>query len=211
MKLSQVNRYQIISSQEINEDRIKQAVEIDENTYSTEFKGVLELCISWFKKNQDIYTFVIDKQTDQVVGYLNAMPLDENTINKIESGTSKDNAIKPENIFAYDRPGFYKLYLCSIAVDPEYHGTIVFKLLFDALFGNLLALAVKEIMITDMIADAVTNEGAKICEFIGMKKINSTKHGTSIYKTTIFPPTFRTTTESTKKLFTYIQEKEYHQ
>ena len=206
-KVLDIFPFEVIHGKEIEEYRIKQAVDIDEKSYSDEYKGVLELCLAWFKQNPEIYTLIIDKRIDKVVGYINALPLEEEIIRKIQDGVFMDTDIKPENILTYDFPDFYKLYLCSVVIDPDYRGTIAFKMLYEAYFDKLLNLARNDVYVSEIIADAVTKDGEKLCNFIGMKKINDTTHGSLIYKTTLLPPSIRVTTRKAKNIALLYQKK----
>lgn len=206
-KVLDIFPFEVIHGKEIGSYRIKQAVEIDQKSYSEEFQGVYELCMGWFIQNPDIYTVIVDKRIDKVVGYINAMPLEEEIISKIQDGVYMDTDIKPEYILTYDFPDFYKLYLCSVVIDPDYRGSIAFKMLYEAYFDKLLNLARNDVFVSEIIADAVTKDGEKLCNFIGMKKINDTQHGSAIFKTTLLPPSIRVTTKKAKHLAILYQKR----
>jgi len=199
--------FEIVQGKNITEHQIGEAIEIDCAIYKTEYRGIPDICLQWFRRNPDIYTFIIDKHTNKVVGYINSMPLEESYYEKIESGEVIDVNIPTEVIRTYDFPDFYKLYLCSVAVHPDYQGTIAFKMLYEAYFDKLLYLARNDIYITEMLGDVVSEDGEKLAKFIGMKKLKDTTHESSIYKVMLLPPSIRVTTSKAKNLMVLYQKK----
>jgi hypothetical protein len=80
-------------------------------------------------------------------------------------------------------------------------------MLYEAYFDKLLNLARNDVYVSEIIADAVTKDGEKLCNFIGMKKINDTNHDSLIFKTTLLPPSIRVTTRKAKNLALLYQNK----
>ena len=67
-----------------------------------------------------------------------------------------------------------------------------------------------EIYISEIVADGVTLKGANLCEKIGMKKIASTVHNTTVYYASLIPPEYTTlklNNVSGHKLITYYEKK----
>lgn len=209
-KVLDIFPFKVISGREITPELISQAAEIDTSVYSSEFRGVLSTCLAWLDRNPDIYTLIIDRNINRVVGYINAMPLEDEAFEAIKGGEVYDIDIAPSDIRTYELPDIYKVYLCSIAVSPNYKGTIAFKMLYEAFFDRLLQLADNDIIISELVADAITSDGEKLAEYIGMRKIKDSSHNSSIYHTTLLPPSIRATSSKAKSVH-QLYEKKYEE
>lgn len=184
----------------VTREMIAQAVEIDKQVYNDDFQGILETCLGWWKKNPEIYVMLEDTETRKIVGYINAMALDEAYCEEIISGTIVDTTIPIEYINNYDFPDVYKLYFASIAIHPDYHNTSAFKLLYDAFLLHIMRLADREIYFSEVLADAVSDSGEKLCKYIGMQQLKESSHGSKIYTTSLLPPKIRITTKVSRQL-----------
>lgn len=189
----------IYEGESISEEMIRQASAIDYEVFPCDYIANTDLCISWFHKNPEIYIIAVDDDTDKVIGYLNAMPLEDDYFLKYEEGIVADVEIPDSAVRKYNLPGFYKLLLCSVAISTGYQGTLVFKGIFDAFIDKLISLTEKEIYITEVLADAVTNDGKRLSEYFGLKPLLNGKMG-ELYKTTLLPPLIRTLTPRSKVL-----------
>ncbi|WP_222708557.1 DUF4145 domain-containing protein [Paenibacillus sp. N3.4] len=79
-KVLDIFPFKIIAGKEITEEQIVEAIEIDNNVYSEGFRGIYQVCMEWYHKNPDIYRFIIDQNINKVVGYINAMPIEDETL-----------------------------------------------------------------------------------------------------------------------------------
>jgi hypothetical protein len=199
-KVKEMFPFKILHGAEITPEQILEAIGIDENIFNPEFQGIYDRCLEWFAKNPDIYTFIIDRNINKVVGYINAMPIEEDFLTEIETGELMDVDIPASAIRTYDLPDIYKMFLCSIAVHQNYQGTIAFKMLYEAFIEKLIRLAADDIFFSEIVADAVTSEGEKLATFIGMKKFKESSHNSNIYKVSLLPPSLRVTTDRGKSL-----------
>lgn len=206
-KLSEKTPYRVVSGKQVTNDMIDQAVAIDQLIYPNQLRGIRENCYAWHDRNPDIYTMLLDGNTGSVIGYINAMPLEEEHYKLIESGQTIDVDITPNMIRRYDFPDFYLLYFSSIGLHPSYHDTSSFRTIYASFIDSLLNLAREEIFMTEILADAVSLEGARLCKYAGMRDICKTSHDSIIYKATMLPPSLRVTTSSGKNLVLYYQKK----
>jgi hypothetical protein len=190
----------------VSPEMIYQAVGIDGCVYSNEYQGVYETCINWWKKNPAIYVMIEDNQTKKIVGYINAMPLNNDYYQKIRSGETIDTDIPSEEIETYDFPDTYQLYFSSIAIHPDYHNTNAFKALFDGFIIHILELYDREIYFSSIVADAVSAIGEKLCKYIGLTHITNSNHGSKIYEGTLIPPSILPKTNLCKRLITVYQQ-----
>lgn len=184
----------------VTPDMIYQAVGVDNCVYSSEFQGVYDTCLNWWKRNPDIYMMIEECTTKKIVGYINAMPLSNEYYHRIRSGETIDIDLPYEEIETYDFPDTYKLYFSSIAIHPDYHNTCAFKALLDGFMIHVLQLYEREIYFSSILADAVSITGEKLCNYMGLKHIGNSNHGSKIYEGALMPPSIRPTTILCKRL-----------
>lgn len=199
--------FRIKNGAQVSPAMIDQALAIDKMVYPEHLRGIRDICISWLERNPEIYTLLTDPNTDKVVGYINAMPLEPEYYRMLESGKRIDVDFPASAIRRFDLPDFYLLYFCSIAIDPSYHSTTAFKTLYDAFIDKLLELAQREIFVTEILADAVTDEGGRLCRYAGMREIGNSSHDSKIFKVTLLPPALRVTSLKAKKLTVFYQNR----
>jgi hypothetical protein len=205
--LNEKNTFRIIDLPEINYDMIKQTVGIDKLIYPETFWPNYQTCYQWFERNPHIYTLLFDESTSQIIGYINAMPLELDIYTEIENGGFIDIDIPASKIREYDLPDFYPLYFASIAIHPSYHNTNAFRALYGGFINKLISFARNDIFISEIMSDAVSDEGKKLCRYTGMREIRKTTHNSSIFKVTLLPPALRITTKEGKLLLQYYNEK----
>lgn len=81
--------------------------EIDDISYGPDpnwnnFSIPAGLAKEWIKVNKDIYSFLMkDEKLNDVVGYINAMPIKKDTFEKILTGVVHDNEITKSDILSY--------------------------------------------------------------------------------------------------------------
>lgn len=190
----------------ITPDMIYQAVGVDNCVYSSEFQGVYDTCLNWWKRNPDIYVMIEDCTTKKIVGYINAMPLSNEYYHRIRSGETIDTDLPYEEIETYDFPDTYKLYFSSIAIHPNYHNTSAFKALLDGFMIHVLRLYEREIYFSSILADAVSVTGEKLCNYMGLKHIIDSNHGSKIFEGALMPPSIRPTTILCKRLIAAYEQ-----
>jgi hypothetical protein len=77
--------------------------EIDELCFATlpgydESRVPRGLSTTWIEVNPDIYTFLFDRRSDKVAGYIIAMPVRQDCFSQIKAGQIKDNEITRDSI-----------------------------------------------------------------------------------------------------------------
>lgn len=195
------HKYVCYRGNEITEEMIKQAIEIDKTVYQDCFQGMLEQCIEWWKQNPEIYTMIQDVSQQKIIGYINAMPLEEEYYNLLKSGERIDVDTPAEFIQDYSMPDTYCLYFSSIAISPEYQNTGAFKILYDAFLEGIIELSKREIYFSELLADAVTNSGEKVCKYVGMQISKGSSHDSKIYTLSLLPPQLKTTTKMSREIY----------
>ena len=195
-----MNEFRILRGSDVTSQMIKDMIEIDKLVYEPEMQGSEEASLSWIEKNPDIYTYMIDDKTGKVVGYINAMPVSDDLCAKIVNGESLDIEISADDILTFEDNNNYTLYFCSIAVHPDYRGTVAFTCLYNAFIKHLIHLTERGIFITKLLADGVTDKGARMCRLSGLDKVLETSYGSSIYVLPVIPEKFRPLSYEGEKL-----------
>lgn len=142
----------------------------------------------WLSVNGDLYTFCFKDRTNEIVGYINAIPVSDQTFESIKSGFTLDEEIMDSDVIPFTRNQKLKMYFLAISTKPDmrhYRGgliNVVGERLFAAFFYKLMEYWKNDrIMITEFLATAWTPPGQKICEELGMKEIGKDKYGHPIY------------------------------
>jgi hypothetical protein len=148
--------------------------------------------LDWTSVNPDIYTFLIDHDTKNVAGYINAMPVTDGVYNDIKGGKKLDKDITASDIVTFDTRVNVKLYLMSIAIHPDsrvYGEGILdqaFVRLATALVEKLIFYAEeREVFVTSLLAVTWTPAGEKICQYLGMKRIGTDAFHHPVYEVDI--------------------------
>lgn len=205
--------YQIIEGKAVEIKDIENALILDRKFYhidnSEQFN--IDKCLRWYRNNNQIYTMLQDKKNEVIVGYINAAPISFECYEDIKAGKYPDSEIDDTEIVPYETSLSYKtyiLYFASIVIDNEKDSFIRFKILYEAFLDKLINFTKQNIIISKIIADAVSEEGKKLCMLNGMKKIKDTEHDNScIFEFELFPPTFKPRTPKQKELFNVLMEK----
>lgn len=174
-------------------DEVEDIFEIDRKVYGSLEEaslGSYDRSRSWFQKNPQIYTLLFC--SSQIVGYCNVMPLEDEAFEIALRGELQDGLITSDMIRTYELPGSYKLYICSLAILPEFRrNSTAFRTLYDAFFEKLFRLADAEIFVTEIACNAWTVDGQSLARSFGMSLIGRhVKHG-EIYHCTIIPPSVK--------------------
>lgn len=198
---SSSHKYACYRGNQITEEMIVQAIEIDKIVYQSCYQGRLEQCLEWRKRNSEIYTMIQDVSRQKIIGYINAMPLEKEYYNLLKSGERIDVDTPAEFIQDYDMPDTHCLYFSSIAISPEYQNTGAFKILYDAFLEGIIELSNREIYFSELLADAVTNSGEKVCKYVGMQVSKGSSHESKIYTLSLLPPQLKTTTKISREIY----------
>ncbi|MFF2798242.1 hypothetical protein [Lysinibacillus xylanilyticus] len=176
-----MKQFEVVRGCDASELHLGQAIEIDRVVYPQELQGVPDNCLKWFNKNPNIYTFLLDKEENKVIGYSNAMPITETLYDKIIDGIILDSHIDEEDILTYEENKNYILYFCSLLVHPDYQNTKAFSLLYDEYITQAIELASRNIYIDKVIVEGATKKGARICRLSGLEPIATSKSNNPLY------------------------------
>jgi hypothetical protein len=147
------------------------------------------LSLSWIKVNPDIYTFLIDRQTRQPAGYMNAMPVTPELYDQLRRGEKNDKEVEARSVLPYASGSTLRVYVMSIAIDVKYRrwGEGIFQQSYIQLLNGLLdrlSYYAKNhsVRVSHLLATAWTDEGLRMCGSFGMKEIGKDKFGDPIFE-----------------------------
>jgi len=182
--------------------------EIDQLVLRSDLIAPAEVTYKWYQYNNFSHIAVRNRTTRKIIGYFTLFPVTDDLYKEIKSGNFKDNDLNTKNIRTYDIPDFYKLYVACVCVHPDYRNTTAFHKLYNSLIKMMYDLATKkEIYITDIITEASTPHGLKLCKILGFKKLLDTNLNTEIYGATLLPPSLRLNSNFGHKLIRFYQDK----
>ncbi len=184
--------FEIIYPGEMKHNDFLETDEIDYLVLREDLIASVETAIEWYDYNNYTYIAIRDCATKKIVGYFTLLPITEDTYNLILSGDFMDKEFTTDSIVQYEAPGIYILYVASVAIHPQYQNTNAFLELYNAVIDVVIGLAQqREIYFSQILAEASTKQGEKLCKIMGMKKHNSTTSNTDVYTLTLIPPELR--------------------
>ena len=157
-------------------------------------EGTIDQWAPVFMDHPETWALII-KKPKEIVGYWSFSVLDSALFKKVKSGKLQDSEITSEKVVPLnDTPGIYNMYITMIGKDSEYDSGNV--MLMYSFYDNLKYLADNGIFFREICANAITKEGKKLSQDIGMSKIcdhYDSDLGGAIYsiKMCPFPPKFR--------------------
>lgn len=195
-------KYSIISGEEsLTDQDVIQTAFLDHLVYRENFWISETQILEWFHTNPDIYILARDNTTNQIVGYINLCPVTDEAYETIKTGNYEEQAITSKDILSYNLSGVYNLVFMSIVVHPDHNNSTVCMGLINSVIDKLVHLATtKEIYAKRVIADAVSDNGEKLCKLFGMQKLYSSTHDSTMYETDLIPPKFKIFSKKIKPL-----------
>jgi hypothetical protein len=166
--------FEIIPPDEITEYDIAEVLDIESQVYDDDAQQSLERCMQFFSMNKCIYLFFRDVESSLIVGNVNFMPVTDECYNMIKSGDFIERDIVSEMIL----PDGDSVYFSGITIRDSYRNRS------DLLRLMLLEFIKRTNGIRRMVADAVTQEGARLCQMFKMSKVCISRHGSEIYEKT---------------------------
>ena len=96
-------------------------IKLDYTVYGENIVGDLSRSVERLKRNPRSTMVVFDRSDrDTILGYINVLPLQEETILSILKEGRSELSIDPNEIETYEREGTYVLYISNIVIHPDY-------------------------------------------------------------------------------------------
>lgn len=182
--------------------------EIDKLVLRSDLIAPPDITYNWYQYNAYTHIAVRSVNTGAIAGYFALLPVTNELYNKIQSGDFKDNDLTTDEIRQYDMADFYKLYVAAVCIHPHHQNTTAFNRLYHSLIEMMYELATeREVYITDIITEASTKQGEKLCKILGLKKLMNTELDTELYTASLLPPSLRLNSLFGHKLIRFYQER----
>ncbi len=146
------------------------------------------LALSWVEINPDIYTFLIDRQTSEPAGYINAMPVESSLYEEIRAG-KLDNTVPPSGIVPFLGSRTVKIYFMSIAIAEQHRrwGEGIWQQAYIQLLNGFVDKLIyyaqnHGVRATHFVAATWKPEGRRMCEFFPMREIGKDRFGHSVFE-----------------------------
>lgn len=176
-------KLEIFQSKNKDKELISQCIEIDKMCYEEKYMGTEAIYYSWFEKNNNIFTFAIDRDTYKVVGYMIILSLTSKAYLEMKAGNIIDLSLDSECILPFIKGRRNFIYVASVAVNNDYQGQGISSKIIEYSQRYLDKLKKNGIIIEKVLADAVNEKMLK--SFINREfkeKIKSNHNSTIIEK-----------------------------
>lgn len=202
------DHYEVVLPGELCYQDFVDMYEIDKLVLRSDLIALPDITFKWYQYNIYTHIAVRSVNTGRIVGYFALLPVTDELFNKIQSGDFKDNDLSTDGIRQYDMADFYKLYVAAVCIHPKHQNTTAFNRLYHALIEMMYELATeREIYITDIVTEASTKQGEKLCKILGLKKLMCTDLDTELYTASLLPPSLRLNSLFGHKLIKFYQER----
>jgi len=148
--------------------------------------------LEWITIEPNIYTFLIDRLGQRLIGYVNAMPLTDAAFADVLGGTKDDHEVVAADVTPLQGGRDVKLYLMSIAIEPG--ARVAADGVFQRTWEMLLWATERKLVdawrkygtrVAEVCAVGWTVEGQRICELLGLAHRGADKRGNPIYWATV--------------------------
>ena len=202
------DRFEIVWPDELSYADFVTMYEIDQLVLREDLIAPPDITYAWYQYNNYTHIAIRSNETGKVVGYFTVLPVTDQLYSSIQSGYFKDNDLSTINLRKYDIPDFYKLYIACVCIHPDYQNTSAFNKLYNALLKMMMELAAeREIYVNNIITEASTLQGEKLCKILGLKCLLNTQINTRIYGATLLPPSWQLKSSFGSKLMNFYKEK----
>ena len=126
-----------------------------------------------FERHPQTWRLILDRD-DEIVAYWHVAPLKNDDYRKLIAGGFKAGMVSYEKLTLFEKKaGIYNLFFVITVVEQQHRTAVVHRYLFFSFFEVLhkLATAEEPVFIAEVAADVWTDEGIKLAEGFGMKRV----------------------------------------
>jgi hypothetical protein len=168
----------------VSKDDVKKMCDLDKTLYTPQNQVDLKICESWYDKNPRIYTAIL--LNDNLIGYINFMPITDECYEKFKSGKMPEQGITPSDMEVMEPNKSYYCLFSSVVIDKKYQNTPAFTFLISSFYRNMKKyLNDNNIKIKSIIADCVNKKMAEFVVNSGFKQIYK-DNNYNIYEGNVF-------------------------
>lgn len=136
-------------------------------------EGSAEQWAAIFERHPETWRAIFSKD-EEIVGYWHVAPLNAEDYKKLIAGRFKAGMVTYEKLTLFEkRAGIYNLFFVIVVVSERHRNARLHRHLFYSFFDVLdkLSLAEEPVFVGEVAADVWTDEGIKLAEGFGMKRV----------------------------------------
>lgn len=163
----------------------KQSNDIDKSIYPEQYNDspiAFETALGWYRIEKNIWSFVKNIYTDDILAYINSVPVDDETYKKFMTGELNEAELRSNEIQELETSKNYNLIILSIAIkknlkyeESTLHKGRIAEILIMAAITKISSYNKRKIKLKKIGAVAWSAEGEKLCKGFCMAKIENSK------------------------------------
>lgn len=152
-------------------------VALAKKVYAPEDVSPVDKYASLFQCSPESFVFAVDDLTQQLVGYIISLPLNEEYFESTVLPDYDESTLSEMVVVPYKK-GINKVYLFSIVINPEHPQRLsILKALAQSYSQQLREMASKGIDVVEASALALSDSGVKICQGLKMTRVADNSKG----------------------------------
>lgn len=164
---------------------------IDKHAYGYNYKYPItpNKAKSWFLIEKDIYTFIKNAYTNEIIAYINAIPVSDETYNKFKNGDIQEYELNDSHICPFTISDSYNLIVLSVAIknglnfeDNTIHTGRISEFLLLSCISKLNNYNKDKCKINKMGAFAWSAQGINLCKGFCMIELPELNKGFKYYE-----------------------------
>lgn len=142
----------------------------------------------WYKMNPDIFLIAKDSvKNNRIIGYFISVPLLNNAYSKVfhDDFHEKDTSLRiSKNTTKRANSSF--IFVPSPLTLHTFLPTVIYKKMLRSYMDLLWEWMIKDIFISELSANTISEGGEKLCSFLGMRYLKTFSDGTKVFLPTPF-------------------------
>jgi len=165
--------------------------QIDSDIYGEDYNQnpiILETALKWAEIEHDIWSFLVNSYSGEVIGYINVLPVTSDTFNSFIQGDLHETNIHPESILSFDDAYNFDVIIMSIAIKKSITETVGSVMTTQQ--GEILQMALAQKLVDKtkpkkklrrVASIAWTASGLRLSERFGLERSNVNYSGHSVF------------------------------
>ena len=172
-------KLEVLFGEDVDLAFLRKLDRVDEACYEERYWGKPQNTLDRFGKNPRQFVFVLDRETDELAGYLNFFPCEEDLYldNLCRCPEIRDDDITPDEVAPW-RTDENHVFIISLCVHPDYQGGEAIRLLTDGFVRYLNHLQNDcGYPITDIMGTTISAHGVKAARNLGFRELRTLPDG----------------------------------
>lgn len=161
---------------------MKDVQTLDRLVYPKELWGTVYNELKRYFKNTHSFICLYNSN-NEIIAYFCYCAVNEELRDEFLRGdVIRDDDISSECIERFRKGRHHRIYIISMVVHPDYRGGNAMKTLAEEFFKELEILNKGCCFIDEILATAVSDNGCRVLEKFGLKKVKNTQQGYTVYE-----------------------------